>query len=261
MITIYLEELKMKAGSLGVWLGVLLAANLVARALYPLVLSGGEILEAIVSRLPAILRTLTATAGADIGSGSGFYLILAGWFALPVAAYALHAGAMTAAGEELTGAGEFLFTRPIRREQVLGAKILSALTHLAALALISNVLNRMLLGKFLGEEGPQVLGRIGMGIFLTMALFYSLGLLLAALIRDPRLGLTTAMLILPLTLLAALFHALGIVPGWMNLFGRYPAVETAARGISGASLLSTLLFLGIAGFISFVAFRFRDIVS
>jgi len=261
MITIYLEELKMKVAALGAWFGVLLAANLVVRALYPLVLAGGEILDAIFGRLPGILRTLSATAGAEVSSGPGLYLILAGWFVLPMAAYALHTGAMTAAGEELSGAGEFLFTRPIRREYLLGAKILAGITHLAVLTLISNLFNRLLLGNFLGEDALRILGRTGMGLFLTIILFFSLGLLLAALIRNPQLGLTTAMLVLPAALFTAALNALGIVPGWMNLFGRYPAVETAARGVPGTSFFFTLLFLGISAAFSIVAFRFRDILS
>jgi ABC-2 type transport system permease protein len=94
-------------------------------------------------------------------------------------------GAVILAKEERDKTSEFLYVKPLARNQVLTAKLLAALTLVATLCLLTWAYSVGMVRAF-GENADAEIARLMVGLFLVQMVFLAAGFTAAAVTRHPK---------------------------------------------------------------------------
>lgn len=130
MLNMFLHELKQYRRITIIWIVSLVTVAALYMALYPSMATQMAALQKILASYPkALLAALGVNSGV-FASFAGFYTIIINYVMLAAAIQAMNIGTGIVAKEEHSHTAEFLLAKPIRRTQVLTAKLLAALTLL-----------------------------------------------------------------------------------------------------------------------------------
>lgn len=180
------KELRLSRRILLIWMGMVLLLCGFSYFEYLSLKDSLDELAALVNGFPPILKSMFGVGG-DLTTALGWYGCIYFWVALLDFAYAVYLGVTCVAKERAQGTAECLFTKPVSRRRIVLAKAAAGGCNLLALAVCSGLCSYFTAILPLGglaQRGAAVTTTIG--LFLTEAVWFALGLLAASLAASYR---------------------------------------------------------------------------
>ena len=201
-MNIFLREMKAHRTGLIWWcLGMvaLVASGMAKFAAYE---AAGQSVQDMLGVLPKAVRIVFGLSGFDLTKASGFYGVLFLYIALMAAVHAALLGSNLISKEERDRTSEFLYSKPITRGKALTAKLLAGLVNLVLLNLATLVSSFYFVGYFgKGESvGADILVLMA-GLLFLQLIFFSIGTVVAGVVRRPKSAGSIATSIMFLTFL------------------------------------------------------------
>ncbi|TFG82351.1 MAG: ABC transporter permease [Erysipelotrichales bacterium] len=254
-MNIFLFELKSNFKSTLIWIGVLCFVAWGFMAIYPSFLSGSAGIIEIFKRYPPEVMKALGFVPDQFFSVLGFYSFVLIYIELIAAMQAMVLGLGTSGREIRTRTSEFLLTKPIKRWEALGAKVLAILTIL----IITNL--SLMLISFLSVN--QVADRsfsvtalilVNISTFLLQLVFAAIGILLGVTFRKLRsvapVSLSIVFGFFVVNMLKGIFD-----DAWIRYFSPFQFFEKYAI-IADRSFETTFLVYSIALIIGLILFSF-----
>jgi len=180
MLTMFIHELKQYRKSTIIW-----NISLVAGAAFYLSLFQGLVKETqaftkVLQSFPVAVRQAFGITLDTFASFTGFYSYVLTFLMLAFSIQAMQIGASIVSKEERGKTAEFLLTKPIRRSQVLTAKLLAGLT----IVLVTNaifIVGALIIIKTVADAtiGSKIFFLLTLTLFLVQLFFLGLGFLVS----------------------------------------------------------------------------------
>ncbi|MDR7078717.1 ABC-2 type transport system permease protein [Neobacillus niacini] len=263
-MNIFLKEMKSHRKSLVFWsIGVFLmvASGMVK---YESLSSSGQPMNEMLAGMPKSLLAVLGIGEFDISTATGYYGLLFIYLLLMATIHAAMLGATIIAKEERDKTTEFLFVKPVSRNQIITAKLLAAFVNILILNLVTFISSVLLVGKY--SDGGVVTGDIAItmaGMFILQILFMVIGSSLAAVKKNSKAAASLATGVLLLTYVISV--AIDLNENIEGLKYLTPFKYFEAKSVMfGAGfelifvLLSVVLIAGLT-VVTFVFFKKRDL--
>ena len=245
--------------SIGVFLMV--ASGMVK---YESLSSSGQPMNEMLAGMPKSLLAVLGIGEFDISTATGYYGLLFIYLLLMATIHAAMLGATIIAKEERDKTTEFLFVKPVSRNQIITAKLLAAFVNILILNLVTFISSVLLVGKY--SDGGVVTGDIAItmaGMFILQILFMVIGSSLAAVKKNSKAAASLATGVLLLTYVISV--AIDLNENIEGLKYLTPFKYFEAKSVMfGAGfelifvLLSVVLIAGLT-VVTYVFFKKRDL--
>ncbi|MCM3694059.1 ABC transporter permease subunit [Neobacillus niacini] len=198
-MNIFLKEMKSHRKSLIFWsigMFLMVASGMVK---YESLASSGQPMNDMLAGMPKSMLAVLGIGDFDISTATGYYGLLFIYLLLMATIHAAMLGATIIAKEERDKTSEFLFVKPVSRNRVITAKLLSAFLNILLLNLVTFVSSVGLVGKFSnGEVVTKDIAITMVGMFILQLLFMVIGSSLAAIKKksESAASLATGVLLL-----------------------------------------------------------------
>ncbi|MGI6366845.1 MAG: ABC transporter permease subunit [Anaerolineae bacterium] len=231
---ILMHELRRNAKSLLTWSGILMLFVVVGFAKFSAWYGNPEMLAMLDAMPPAMLSALSLRAF-NLTTVTGFFGVMAAYYALLLAIAAVLWGSDVLAREERERTAEFTLTLPVTRGRLLTAK-------LAAVVLCALVLNGVAWGAtLLGARGyaPEpalapFVTRTMLALLMLQGIFVSVGICLAAVLPRPRRTVSAAVGVLLGTYFVSVIAGLDARVDWLKYLTPFRYVDAGVLLRQGA---------------------------
>ncbi len=222
-------------------------------------------LSSITNVFPPTLQALFGMSNLNIGTLIGYFGILYLYFALMGCIYSGLLGAGIVAKEERDKTSEFLYTRPVSRNQALAAKVAVGLFNSFFLWLViavSSIIGVAVTNNYNFALSGQVM-QMMWGILLMQIFFFCLGMFFAGLFRRPKLTTTAITGAIVGAYFLAAFADLNEHVNWLRFFTPFrwfsaPSIINTGHVAVGYTLIA-IVFSLIFIILGFALFDKRDI--
>lgn len=208
-MNIFLREMKAHRKSLIIWSIFVIFMVAAGVGKYVTYAKSGQSINALVEQMPTMIKNWLGFSSFDLSSASGFYGMLFMYLVLMATIHAVMLGANIIAKEERDKTAEFLFVRPVSRNQVITAKLLAALVNVIIINLVTLFSSIGIVGKY--SNGEAIAGKIAIlmvGMFILQLVFMFIGTGIAAIIKKPRAATSAATSVLLVTYLLSMVTGL-----------------------------------------------------
>ena len=263
IMNLYKRELRSETKGILYWIlgtGLMLFASM---ASFPMMTDSGVDMTEFMDAMPKSLMVLFGMNDLDVTSTMGYHGILMYYVILAGIIYAAMLGVRILSKEELLKTSEFLLTKPRSRKSILMSKILAGTTMILIFVLTVYLTSIISLELF-GEPVPyhSELFKEIFSLLLLMLLFYTFGIMTAALLSKPNISSNVTLSVVFITFLLAIFYDLldsPIILRVITPFRYFPLVEMVEKNtLSVVYILITLLLTIIMGLVSFISYDRRD---
>lgn len=140
----------------------------------------------LMDTFPRILLVIFGVK-ADLSTPLGWYGCLYFWITILAFTYAMYLGVTCVAKEEKWNTAEYLFTKPVKRTQIIRAKVSACALNLLIYALFSGLCSFLLIVLPIGglPQNEDVFFTT-LGMYLTQLIFFSIGLFISAVVKNYR---------------------------------------------------------------------------
>lgn len=187
-MNIFIRELKANRKALIIWSACMVLFVLSGMSKYTVYSSGGPSGN-VFDEMPQTLRALLGIASFDVTKMAGFFAFLFPYIEITVAIHAALLGNGIIAKEERDKTTEFLMAKPVSRYAVITAKLLAALFNVAVVNIVTLLSSLTMVAAY--NKGDSITGEIFtfmLSMFIVQLIFLSLGTLLAAMSKKPKLS-------------------------------------------------------------------------
>lgn len=198
------NELRRSRKHLTIWLGIML---LLIGFCYYEYLSLKSSLDDVAEMLNGMPRMLTVMFGVkgDFNTALGWYSCIYFWISILAFVYALNLGISCVAKEMKEGTSAYLFTKPVRRTEIVLSKVIACAVNLFLFSFFSGICNYvMIILPAGGLEQPIAAVTTTMGLFLTQLMFFSVGIFIASLVKKYRSAVQVGMIFLLISYFSAI---------------------------------------------------------
>jgi len=203
-MNIYLREMKAHRTALIWWslgMAALIASGMAKYAAYE---TAGQSITEIFNTLPKAVLVVFGMQGFDLTKASGFYGVLFLYIAVMAAIHAALLGSSLISKEERDRTSEFLYTKPVSRGQALTAKLMAGLTNLLIFNLATSVSSVYFVDYFSkGEDVGNEVTLLMVGLLFLQLIFFSIGAVVAGVVKRPKAAPSIATSIMFLMFLLA----------------------------------------------------------
>lgn len=176
------NELRRSRKHLLIWLGIMLL--LVGFCYYEYLSlkdSLGDVAE-MLNGMPKLLTTMFGVKG-DFNTALGWYSCIYFWTSILAFVYALNLGISCVAKEMKNGTSAYLFTKPVRRTEIVSAKVIASAVNLLIFAVVSGVCNYTMIILPAGGLTQTAAITTTLGLFLTQLMFFAVGFFIAGFVK------------------------------------------------------------------------------
>jgi ABC-2 type transport system permease protein len=261
-VNIYLRELKAHRWGLVFWslgMAALVASGMGKYAAYA---SAGTSVTDMFASLPKAVMIVFGIGGFDLTKASGFYGVLFLYIAVMAAIHASLLGSTLISKEERDRTSEFLYTKPISRARALTSKLLAGLTMVLVFNLVTSLSSVYFVGYFgNGEAVGSEIWLLMVGLLLLQLIFFSIGAMVAGIVRRPKTAPSVATSFMFLTFL--IYYLVNFAGSldflkWLSPFKYFDAsVLLASRQLDPVfvALSAAIIVLAIFGTYRFYSAR------
>lgn len=193
-MNIYIQELKMSVKSLIYWTFGMLLALMFFMLLFPAISQDAALMNQLISKFPPELTRALGLTTLDLSMALGFYGYLFLFILLIGSVYAMKSGMSVLSEEIRAKTADFLLSKPISRNTIVTAKIMSVLSLLVLQTVF------YIIGAFIvvNLTTNQLFDRttfllINLSLLLVQLFFAALGLLLSVIVRKIKTVLPIAL--------------------------------------------------------------------
>ena len=187
-MNIFIRELRDNRKALIIWSVCMALLVLSGMGKFTAYASGGASSE-VFDKLPNTMKVILGFNGFEVTKISGFFAFLFPYIELTTAIHAALLGSSIIAKEERDKTTEFLIVKPISRNSIITSKLLAALINVIIINLVSLLSSLAIVSTF--NTGENITGEIlilHLIMFIVQLIFLTLGALLAAGLRKPKLS-------------------------------------------------------------------------
>ncbi|MBO9129397.1 ABC transporter permease subunit [Bacillus sp. 165] len=263
-MNIFLREMKAHRKAIIIWcIGVIF---LIASGMgkYVGLSSSGQSMNDIMAQMPKSLQAIMGVGSLDISKASGYYGILFVYLVLMATIHAAMLGATIISKEERDKTAEFLFVKPVSRNQVIISKLLAAFANILIFNIVSLVSSIIIVGKYSNGEsvGGDIIITI-VGMLMLQLIFLAVGTAIAAAYKKPKkaASLSTGVLLIAYILSVAidLNDKLEFLK-YITPFKYYEAKNMMyGGGFETVFVLLSILIIVILFGLTFVFYKKRDL--
>lgn len=187
-MNIYLFELKAQLRSFLIWTaGILAILFAFMSGIYPAFYDSLDIVMEALENFPPAFAAAFGMASANLYDFGGFFSFSFLYLSLAGAIMAVAVSVSIFAREKRSRCTDFLLSKPIDRNKVFAAKLLSALTVIGAANIVFII--ALIILYTTGNHDPSRLGEFvysGSGLFFTQLVFLAIGVIFATMARKVR---------------------------------------------------------------------------
>lgn len=226
--------------------------------------SSGQSMNGMMSEMPKSLQAILGIGNLDLDKASGYYGILYLYLLLMATIHAAMLGANILSKEERDKTSEFLFVKPVSRNNIVTAKLLAAFVNIVIFNVVTLVSSIIIVGQY--SKGEAVAGDVAMtmlGMFIVQILFMGIGTAIAAVKKKPNSAASLATGILLLTFVLSM--AIDLNDKLANLKYITPFKYFEAKNVMygggldvGFVLLSAAMIV-VLFWVTYIFFRKRDL--
>ncbi len=186
-MNIFLHEWNLHKKETAGWTFSVLLISVLMLAMYPLVNKDLNTYLTLLDRFPAQVKEAMGIVTSILSTPLGYYTFIFTTGVLFAALFGMNLGAGILSRETRDKTADFLLTKPVSRTRILAMKILAGCACILAFTVVyfAGIYAELCL---LSDSGPdfQAFALLCAAFFLTLTLFFSLGLFLSSLIKKLR---------------------------------------------------------------------------
>ncbi len=197
MGTIFKKELKRTRKGLLIWSLIVGLTAYLGILEYPVLAPYTDMLTSTLSMIPKIAQLVFGVYNVRLGDTIGYYIVMYYWAGLIVFVHAIYTGASIISKEQRDKTAEFLFTKPVRRRDIVWAKLFAGLVNIIGVGAVTLAMS--LLAMIPITNDPTAYGQVllsGIGMFLTQCVLMAIGLLCSAISKTYKSGVMLALAVL-----------------------------------------------------------------
>ena len=218
----------------------------------------------MMDQFPQALRAVFGMGKIDMATIEGFYSIFFLFFILLAAIHAAMLGAVLIAKEERDHAADFLFAKPVRRREVVTAKLLAGFANILIFNLVTFVTSILFFRQY--NDGNMLAGKVFIlmiALLFLQILFLCLGSALGALLKTAKTATSAATaIILGTFFLSAAIDINNQIEtlSFLTPFKYFDAAALMTNGsLQAGSIILCLVLSIIALAATYLAFYRRDL--
>lgn len=261
-MNIFIRELRANRKALIIWSLCIFLLVIGGMSKYTAYSSGAS--SEIFNEMPHTLKAMIGIADFDVTHMSGFFAFLFLYMEITAAVHAALLGSGIVAKEERDKTVEFLMVKAVSRNTILAAKLLAALFNLIVINLVTFLSSVTMVSAY--NTGKDITGEIAtfmFSMFFVQLIFLSIGALLAAFLKKPKLSGTIAAGILFMAYIISVVSELSEHLSILNILSpfKYFSYQKIVNGNGlhvGIVLISLLIFAAFTC-TAFYAYTKRDL--
>ena len=267
MIKVFKHELKTNLKSVLIWSTALFLTAAAGFGEYVSMMKAGSLdeLDALLGTMPRIVQVMFGMGSLPINTPMGWYACMFLWCAVVAYLYAALLGASIISKEESEKTSEFLYTRPIKRSQVMSGKILASILQVCVIVFFGWLSVIVVFAPHLEEASYVADIHLTMfGMLLTSIVFLFVGLCLSAIFSEKGKAATySAAAVVATYFISVAIEANGDVD-FLNFLSPFRYFETARMieiGIEAPYVLLSAFLVFALGALTYVFYCKRDLRS
>lgn len=211
MNTLIKNELRQSRKQLMIWLGIMLILVGFCYYEYLSLKDSLEEVSLMLNTLPALLVVMFGVKG-DLNTALGWYSVIYFWTSILALVYALNLGVSCVEKELRHGTYEYLFTKPVRRTEIVISKVIASIIDIFIFAVFSGVCNYlMVILPMGGLEQTEAVFTTTAGLFFTQLILFSTGLIIASIVKKQKSSIQIS------TLLLFVFYGISVIAEYTNI--------------------------------------------
>ncbi|RNC29086.1 MAG: hypothetical protein AWM53_01006 [Candidatus Dichloromethanomonas elyunquensis] len=186
-MNIFWREIKAGRKSLLIWSVGIILFMMSGMVKYESYTASPQSINEMIAKMPTVLKTILGLGTFDLTMVTGYYGMLFFYLVLMAAIYAVMLGANIISKEEQDKTAEFLFLKPISRNQVITYKLSACLVNIAIFTLVTFLSSILMVEHYSkGEDIFSPIIKLISGMFIIQLIFLSIGSAMAAVGRHPQ---------------------------------------------------------------------------
>lgn len=262
-MNIFLRELKANRKALLIWCVCMILLIFSGMGKYTAYSGGGQSSN-IFNDMPYSIKALLGFGSFDVTKMPGYFALLFLYIELAVSIHAVLLGAGIIAKEERDKTTEFLIVKPVSRTTIITAKLLAALFNVVILNLVSLVSSVFMVSYL--NKGKDISGEIFvfmLSMFIVQLIFLSLGAVLAASLRKPKLSGSISVGILLTSFVFSKITDLTDRINVLNVFSPFKYFDykniVNEKGLDAVPVLFSLALIAVFSVFTYYCYRKRDL--
>ena len=266
-MNIFIREMKANRKSMIIWgFGVLfmLASGMAKFSAYSSSSTPGQSMNALIDKFPKILKAIFGIGSFDLSTAMGEFAVMFFYLVLMATIHASMLGAGIISKEERDKTTEFLFVKPVSRNNVITAKLLAALANIAIFNVVTLIFSLAIVGKYanIGEAIAANMIKLMLGMFVLQLLYLTIGMGIAAVAKNPKsaTGVATGVLLTTfmLSIIVEMSEKMSILR-YLTPFEYFDAKNILNNSVEPVYfVLSVIIIAFLIGF-TYGGFRKRDL--
>lgn len=261
-MNIFLRELKAHRWGLLFWsIGIVFMVS-AGMAKYAAFETAGQSIVDMLGQIPQGVQAVFGMTGFDLSTASGFYGMLYLYVVVMGTIHAALLGANLISKEERDRTSEFLYAKPISRGQAVTFKLLAGLVNIVALNIVTLISSLYFVDYFSKEQSiaADVLLLMA-GMFFLQLIFFSIGALVAGILRKPKAAPSMATTVMFIAFLISYLVNMNESLEFLKYFTPFKYFDAASLmtdghlGVGYVALSLAIIVLAIGGTYRFYSAR------
>lgn len=186
-MNIFLREMRVHTKSLILWCisSFILITSGIAK--FSVASDSTKSMNEIISKMPKSLQSIIGISSLDLSKASGYYGVIFFYLALMSGIFAAIIGSSIISKEERDKTAEFIYVKPVSRNYIITAKIISGFLNVLFFTLFTFICSIFVVQYFgNGENVNSDILKLMIGLFLVQLIFLFLGTAISSIIKKPR---------------------------------------------------------------------------
>jgi len=263
-MNIFLIELKANRKSLILWCVGMVFMTFAGMSKYGAFKSTGQPIDEMLEAFPQSIKTVLGMGNFDLSKATGFYGVLFLYLIIMATIHAVMLGANIIAKEERDKTAEFLFVKPISRTDVITAKFLASLLNIVILNITTFIISVIVVNFYGDETGAiGVIALLMLAMFILQQFFLSLGAVIAAYSKRPKLAASISTAILLFTFLLSIMINLTDKINFLRIFTPFKYFEADYimdnLSLQFSYVLISFIFVSVFTYFTYLFYEKRDL--
>jgi ABC-2 type transport system permease protein len=263
-MNVFIHELKANAKPLIIWCCAEFFIIFGGMLKYQGFSDSGVDMTAMLSNFPKSLMTMFGLGSVDLSTVDGFYSVFFLYFMLLAAIHAIMFGAVVVSKEERDHSADFLFSKPVKRYQIMAPKFFAGVINILVFNLVTFGASVFFIAQY--NNGNGLIDKVALtmlALFIFQLFFLSLGVFLGALLKTTKKATSIATGIVLLTFFLSIMIDLSEKLEFLTYLTPFKYFKGKDLIIDGSLSLSSVLILTSLSIIfmglSYFIFNKRDL--
>ncbi len=264
-MNIYLHEIKMGMKEFLIWTICIIIIVLGFMLMFPAIAKEADKMNAVISKFPAVLVKALGLGKFNFAEVLGFFGFIQNYVMLAAAIYGMKLGYAVISKEEREYTADFLVSKPVTRNTIVGAKGLSAITFVLSQYVIFTWASTLIISFITSKTydfGTLVV--LNASLLLVQFFFLTFGMMVSVFMKRVKTVLPTSMGIVFVFYIIEFLHQSfpdsGL--GYITPFAYFNAADILTKGALNSNyLILSLLLSGIFILITHFVFDRKNIAS